>query len=107
MRLVISIPAWVATAILGFLLMQFGGAVLWAIHADRRLALMEQSLASIAKQLSDNNLAVMSQRLARVEQESGEHKMAHGRNRDRIETLRSEMLDLHAVRSTPHRENSQ
>lgn len=96
------VPAWVATALLVFMLAQLAVAATWAIHADRRLALMAQALMSIEAKLDKNDLAVLSMRVARLEVESAEHKEAHARNRDRIADLHRQTLDLYA-NATAHR----
>lgn len=91
------IPLWVAGAILAFMLAQFTGAVAWAIHADKRLALMEQSLTLMTTLLQSHNLAVLTLRIGNVENAVSENVSAHGRNRARIEELHKELYTLFGV----------
>jgi len=88
------VPAWVATALLVFLLAQLAGAATWAIHADRRLALMTHALSSIEAKLDRHDIAVLALKVERLEHESAEHLAAHGRNRQRVEDLRKEVYTL-------------
>lgn len=72
-----TIPVWVGTAILGVLCAQFFAAVLWAIHADRRLALVEQTLQRIATQLDRHSLDVIADKVARLERDFEACKREH------------------------------
>jgi hypothetical protein len=97
-----NVPPWALAVFLAFALGQFALVAMWMMRADRRLALSEQKQTAMADVLNEirvdiraSNLAVLVSRVDRLEHESAEHKMAHGRNRERIEDLRNEMLTLY------------
>jgi hypothetical protein len=103
------VPVWVAGALLVFLLGQAAVAGRWAVAQDRRMALMEQTQASIVATLAEiradlkaSNLASMMLRVQRLEDESSEHKAAHARNRERIDDLRDETMTLYAGSTGKH-----
>lgn len=98
----VTIPVWAAGAFVAFALAQFGLFVAWAIRADRRLALIEMSLARATAIMERHDLAVIAQRLEVLEHDSAEHKSAHARNRERIEELRKEMHGLFLGRQSGH-----
>ena len=101
------VPIWFASVVVAAMGVQLVGAIAWAIHADKRLALMEQSLLLLTSTLSQHNLAVLNLRINTVEAAVSENVMAHGRNRSRIEALHAEVYTLfgkHASASSSGRD---
>ena len=94
------VPTWALGAVLAFLLVQFSAAGLWAIRADRQLAIMEAALETLTTILTANNLAVLAQRMSTVEHAVEEQVNAHARNRERIEGLHKEVYVLFGDRGS-------
>lgn len=89
------IPAWLAAVIAAFLLAQLAIAIRVLLALDRRLAVLESEVRRVLLLLERHELSVIRADIDALKDESKRHRAGHERNRDRVESIREELLDLH------------
>lgn len=88
-----TIPSWLAVAIVGILLAQLVAVVRWGMRADSRLALIELQLVNFGTLLTKHSLDVLRSEMDQRASDIRELWQAHERNRNRIDEVHDEVRE--------------